>query len=266
LKHLTFFSDTTIRVLFVVLFVIFVASFFIDYSSHNQFNFRLSTMSLLWLRVLLVILFVRFFLLQKVKILDSPRGIWLFAIIFFLWMTIVKVTQHLAFQTHAHDLGLFHSALWNSVNGKFMVDNIRQHIYFADHLIFFLIFLVPFYWIYSGPEVLLVASAVAFGLGLFLVYQLALERLRDRTLALLIAFAFGLNRYVWGAFLHEFHPDFFAPFSFFVWHRWAVTHSFCGSEIHICVKYKTDIPERKGTLEVDIGIERVKGVLEGKLV
>lgn len=97
-----------------------------------------------------------------------------------------------------------------------MADTIRNQIFFSDHLIFLLLFFVPFYWIYSGPETLFFLSALAFALGIFMIYKVAFERLGKKTFAILLALAFGFNRYIWGAFLHEFHPDFFAPAFFFL--------------------------------------------------
>ncbi|MBI4388023.1 MAG: DUF2079 domain-containing protein [Candidatus Omnitrophica bacterium] len=131
-------------------------------------------------------------------------------------MFFTKWTQHLAFDTHAHDLGLFHSALWNTVHGHFMVDSLRNQIYFSDHLSFFLALLSPFYKLYSGPEILFVGTAAAFAFAFLMFYRFAFERLQEESLALFAALAFALNRYVWGAFLHEFHPDFFAPLFFFL--------------------------------------------------
>ncbi len=108
-----------------------------------------------------------------------------------------------------------------------MVDSLRHQIFFSDHLIFLLVLFVPFYWIHSGPETLFVLSALAFALGISLIAKLVYERLGKRSLAVLFALVFGLNRYVWGAFLHEFHPDFFAPCFFFllffsVYKNWSV--------------------------------------------
>ncbi len=122
----------------------------------------------------------------------------------------------MSFNTHSHDVGLFHSALWNSLHGNWLLDSVRGQFYLADHLIFFLYFLIPFYWIYSGPETLYFLSAVAFAFSAFFIFKLAKERLKNELAAFLIFTAFASNRYIWGAFLHEFHPDFFAPLFLFI--------------------------------------------------
>jgi len=131
-------------------------------------------------------------------------------------MFLTKWFQHLSFHAHAEDLGRFHSVLWNTVHGKFAVDSLTGEIYFSDHLMFFLLLLVPFYWIHAGPETLFALTALWFAAAAVCFWRLALERLSDRFLALLLCLAFASNRYVWGAFLHEFHPDFFAPVLFFL--------------------------------------------------
>lgn len=216
MKNLRLPLKQALSLLALACFVFLSASIWNDSSSLTFRQFRLSATSLFWLRLFLGVFFTRFFLAGKNSFLSSPRFIWFLFAFFFVWMFVVKWTQHLAFYTHAHDLGLFHSALWNTVNGRFMVDSLRGQIFFSDHLIFFLVPLTSFYWIWPEPEALLFASALAFALGVTTIYRLSKERLEDGALAAILALAFGLNRYVWGAFLHEFHPDFFAPFFWFL--------------------------------------------------
>lgn len=197
-------------------FAVSLFSVWNDFLAANLTSFRLSTSALFWLRGTLAFLLAGILFSRPNRGFDSAGWIWVLVVVGFVWMLAVKWTQHLAFETHAHDLGLFHTTLRNTIHGNIMVDGIRNQIFFADHLMFFLFFLVPFYWIWAGPETLLIASAAAFALGIAAIFRLASERLRMKSLAWLIALAFALNRYVWGAFLHEFHPDFFAPVFYFL--------------------------------------------------
>ncbi len=183
----------------------------VDYSS-----FRLGSAPLFWLRLLLALAVFQAFFISRLRFLESNLTPCVLALFFFVWMLWFKWSQHLAFHTHSHDVGLFHSVISNTAHGNFMWDSVRDRIFLSDHLMFFLIFLAPFYWIYNGPEMLFVLSAISYAAAGVILYKLAFERLQDRYLALAVALTFWLHRYVWAAFQHEFHPDFFAPLFFFL--------------------------------------------------
>ena len=173
-------------------------------------------LSLAFLRLCLAFFLARCVLISHPKFLESSNFVRTALVVSFGWMLVIKWTQHMAFETHSHDLGLFHSSIWNAARGHGLLDAARGEFYLADHLIFFLYLLAPFFWIYPGPEMLFVLSAAAFSAAAFLFYQLAEERLKNQFWAVLLAAAFITNRYLWGAFLHEFHPDFFVPVFFFL--------------------------------------------------
>jgi len=194
-----------------ILFLVYCISS--DFSAVTESSFRLSAGSFLVLRVTIALFCV--FLIISYR-LQSLRLVLLVLFFCFLLMLYTKWMQHLSFNTHSHDVGLFHSAIWNSLHGQWMFDSVRGQFYLADHLIFFLFFFIPFYWIYPGPETLYCLSAVAFSGAAFIIYKLAEEQLKNKLAAFLILIAFSTNRYIWGAFLHEFHPDFFAPVFFFL--------------------------------------------------
>lgn len=192
---------------------IFIYSISHDLSSVAENSFRLSNQSFLIFRFTAA-LFCIFLITGERQ--SYTKFVPFVIVCAFLAMFLAKWTQHLSFNTHSQDVGLFHSALWNSLHGNWMFDSVRGQFYLADHLILFLYFLVPFYWIYQGPETLCFLSALAFAGAAFVIYKLSYERLRSELAGFLILAAFITNRYVWGAFLHEFHPDFFAPIFLFL--------------------------------------------------
>lgn len=209
------FISNSLTALTVFAFTVFFYFAYQDFIQINQYAARLTSGSLLWLRLALLFLFVKLLYASTARGFDIGFWIVYCFIAFFLWMLIVKWTQHLAFQTHSHDYGLFHSVLWNAAHGNSFLDAFKYEIYFADHLMFFLAALVPFYKLHPGPETLHALTAFAFLLGMIGFYRVSFVCGEKRWFAFLFAVAFGLNRYVWAAFLHEFHPDFFAPFFIF---------------------------------------------------
>ncbi|PIQ85549.1 MAG: hypothetical protein COV74_08645 [Candidatus Omnitrophica bacterium CG11_big_fil_rev_8_21_14_0_20_45_26] len=208
------FLPLILKTFLVLCSIVFFCYVFFDARLIHKSAFRFSSATLIWLR--LTILAYLIYGMSRGQFFARHRGFfWIIIAASFIWMLLTKWGQHLSFHTHSHDLGLFHSILWNAANGNGFVDAFKHQIYFSDHLIFFLALLAPFYKIHAGVGTLFLLTAVAFAATAVILSRLAEARIGDRSVAFILGAAFLLNRYVWGAFLHEFHPDFFAPFFFF---------------------------------------------------
>jgi uncharacterized membrane protein len=121
------------------------------------------------------------------------------------------VRNHYGFGTFGFDLGIFDQGMWLLSRFKEPFVTIMGLHLFGDHTSFILLPLVPFYWLFPGPPVLLVAQSFALGIAAVPLFLLARDRLRDEWLALGVAVAYLLNPAVGWANSEQFHPDVFEP-------------------------------------------------------
>jgi uncharacterized membrane protein len=117
--------------------------------------------------------------------------------------------DHDGFGTASFDLGIFDQGLWllSRFESPF-VTLLGLHL-FGDHQSFILLPLVPVYWIWPNPAVLLVAQSIALGLAALPVFLLARRLLRSEWTGLLLGVAFLFNPAVAWINLEDFHPDAF---------------------------------------------------------
>lgn len=119
--------------------------------------------------------------------------------------------RYFHFEAHAFDLGIFDQALWHLSRFHAPANTIRGvGNLFGDHFHPIIAVLVPFYWIFRSPIVLIVGQAVLFASIIPLSYLLA------RTVGLaawpsaVLGFAFGLNPGFTPALGFDFHEIAFA--------------------------------------------------------
>jgi|GEM_PF-5323032 len=113
--------------------------------------------------------------------------------------------RHHYFMTASFDLGIFNQAFWKFIHHGHMITSIERIPpvdHFAIHFSPALYFLVPFYWIYSKPQTLLVLQSFIIGLGALPIYLIAKHKTNNVVLSLVIACSyfiypgiFHLNRY-----------------------------------------------------------------------
>lgn len=144
--------------------------------------------------------------------------VWLFA----AW----TLRHHQGFGTQAFDYGIFDQGLWLLSKFKTPFISINGRNLFGDHTSFIMIFLVPFAWITSTANVLLVSQAVALGGAAVPVFLLARDRLRNEKLAAALALAYLLHPAVAFVNLDQYHPEVYEvpilmfALWFMVKHRW----------------------------------------------
>ena len=96
----------------------------------------------------------------------------------------LAVFQHRHFLTHAHDLGIFDQGVWQisrfqrpAMTVRFMpLPNM-----FGDHFHPIILVLVPWYWVFESPLVLLVAQALLFAATVPLGFLVARQLVRRAT-------------------------------------------------------------------------------------
>lgn len=112
-------------------------------------------------------------------------------IVLFSWLSI---NRYLSLNSHYFDLGIMNQVVYNTSRGHFLEmtnqdfqTNIsRLAIHFDPILAIF----APFYWIYRGPEVLLIGQTIFIALGAFFVYKIAKYFLHDKPRSLIFALSY----------------------------------------------------------------------------
>jgi uncharacterized membrane protein len=125
-----------------------------------------------------------------------------------LW-TSWGVARHNAFGTFGFDFGIFDQGMWLLSRFHDPFITIMGVDLFGDHTSFILLPLVPFYWVFPSPVVLIVAQAAALALAAAPLFLIAREKLRDEWLAIGVAAAFLFNPVLHWAGWEQFHPDVF---------------------------------------------------------
>ena len=129
--------------------------------------------------------------------------------IFFSHLTL---TRYAAFEARALDLGNLHQTVWNTAQGHlFQMSNQpgtsgAPGARLSLHVEPILLPIAALYWLYAGPETLLILQAMVVALGALPLFALAKLKLHSEWLALLFGVAFLLNPSIQGANWLEFHP------------------------------------------------------------
>ncbi len=137
---------------------------------------------------------------------------WLIALISGGLFGTLAVLQHLAYNTHAFDLGLQHHVVWNTYKGEwfrytYMVGfNPLLTNHLGDHVQLILLPISWLYFIYDGPETLLVIQAVVVASGIVPLFLLGRHWVGYDGPALLLACLYALHPGIQAAVLFDFHP------------------------------------------------------------
>ena len=105
------------------------------------------------------------------------------------------VLHYLVFQEWRFDLGNMVQAIWSTLHGHFLETTTlsgHQHIRLGFHVDPFLVLLVPLFWVWSSPLLLLVLQALAVASGALPVFWLARKHLASPRAGAHFAFAYLL--------------------------------------------------------------------------
>lgn len=105
------------------------------------------------------------------------------------------VLHYLVFQEWRFDLGNMVQAIWSTLHGHFLETTTlggHQHIRLGFHVDPFLVLLVPLFWVWSSPMLLLVLQAFAVASGALPVFWLARKHLASPRAGAHFAFAYLL--------------------------------------------------------------------------
>lgn len=137
------------------------------------------------------------------------------------YFSVLTVLRYWTLNASYFDLGIMHQTVYNTFislkTGDFSrflemtnphgFDQVKRMSVHNDPL---LAFLAPFYFIYSGPETLLVIQSVALGLGAVVVYLLGRHIFRDKPNEKLTSFFFAFSYLMYPPLQLSNHFDFHA--------------------------------------------------------
>jgi uncharacterized membrane protein len=121
----------------------------------------------------------------------------------------MSVLRQKAFSTGRFDMGNMVQAVWSTAHGHplRMTDLHGDQISrLAAHVDPILVVFAPLWWVWPSPDLLLVAQALAVGLGALPVFWLARRHLRSQRAGLGFALAYLLYPATGWLTLNEFHP------------------------------------------------------------
>ncbi|NCF67394.1 MAG: DUF2079 domain-containing protein [Chloroflexi bacterium] len=129
-------------------------------------------------------------------------GIYVLALLFTTVITIFLVNKHNAFNTRTYDFARFSQAIWNTLDGRFLISSIDGRSILGNHFSPYMALLSPLLWIWPDERVLfLVQAASVAAAGLLLALIL---RRKHTALAPWFLLAFFLNPAVQQITLFEF--------------------------------------------------------------
>lgn len=106
----------------------------------------------------------------------------------------LSIKRNLSFNSHYYDLGIMNQVAFNTSRGHFLEmtnqDLSRNASRLAIHFDPILAFFAPFYWIWAGPEVLLIGQTIIIAFGSLAVYLLSKLMIKEKFMSFLFAISY----------------------------------------------------------------------------
>jgi uncharacterized membrane protein len=135
--------------------------------------------------------------------------VWIGAAAFAAGFGGLSMLRHRSFETGRFDLGNMVQAVWSTAHGHpLRVTTLtgEQAFRLGAHIDPVLMLFAPLWWLWPSPDLLLVAQAIAIGLGALPVYWLARKHLGSQRAGLGFALAYLVYPPTTWLALNEFHP------------------------------------------------------------
>ena len=133
------------------------------------------------------------------------RAVAVGVVLYAVYFSMVSLTRHWNFRTHALDLGYYVQLTWNIARGAGPYVSLPEMNAWGDHLSPIMYLFVPAFWLVPGAGVLLVAQSVTLALGSLAVFALATHRLGDERPAAMFAVLYLLHPSLHGINVRDFH-------------------------------------------------------------
>ncbi len=139
------------------------------------------------------------------------------------YFTLASFLRYINFFTGRFDLGNMDQTVWNTIHGRIFQltnpDGTNIITRLAFHADFMLVLLSPFYLLWQDPRMLLLLQTIAIGIGALLVFAIAHNTLKNKSLSLAFAASYLLYPTLQYANLFDFHPVTIAiPFILGAWY------------------------------------------------
>ncbi|HAW50422.1 TPA: hypothetical protein DCX16_05700 [bacterium] len=156
----------------------------------------------------------------RFKVKDISQKITLPTMLFFVLLytvlySYISILQYNIFITGHWDIAGFDQAIWNTIRGKPLHTTMYGHNFLGEHMSPTLLVLVPFYFIWQDPRMLLILQSLFLGISAIPVYLIARDKLKNNILSLSFSIAFLSNPFLSRVNLYEFHEIALSPFFLF---------------------------------------------------
>lgn len=135
--------------------------------------------------------------------------VWVAIIIFVTFFSYLSIKRYRTLNSYYYDLGIMNQVVYNTSRGRILEmtnQDLKKNISrFAIHFDPILAAFAPFYWIYPGPEVLLIGQAIILGLGAWAVFLIAEKVLKKNLISVIFSFCYLFYFAVQRTVLFDFH-------------------------------------------------------------
>lgn len=144
-------------------------------------------------------------LIKKFTYLLLGAAIFLYIVLF----SYLSIKRYKTLNSYYYDLGIMNQVVYNTSRGRILQmtnqDLMKNVSRFAIHFDPILAFFAPFYWIYPGPEILLVGQTIVLGFGALAVFLIGKKILKNKLISLLFSICYLFYFPVQRTVLFDFH-------------------------------------------------------------
>ncbi|MFA6255217.1 MAG: DUF2079 domain-containing protein [Patescibacteria group bacterium] len=138
-------------------------------------------------------------------ITKKSRWVIILAIIFYLVLFgFISLWKYYNFGYNALDLAIINQVFYNSSQGNFFASSIHPPTYLGDHFSPILFLLLPFYWLWRSPQILLIFQTLILAACSWPLYLIT-KKVLGQSWALGLVLIWLLNPFVQNINLFEFH-------------------------------------------------------------
>lgn len=129
----------------------------------------------------------------------------LLAVLFIIIFSLHSLNRHFSFNSHAFDLGIYTQATYLYSQGLTPFSTLKHMTILADHFGPVLFLISPVYKLFPTASTLLILQAVFVSLSSIPIYLIALDKLKNTILSLLITLAYLTSVGITSAVNFDFH-------------------------------------------------------------
>ena len=145
---------------------------------------------------------------------NSHKLLWLAIILYAIIFSAICIWKYSHFLYNALDLAIINNVFYNTLHGSWWWSSIQGHSYLGDHFTPILIILLPIYYLWQSPEILLILQSLFLALAAWPIYKISQLILKNDKLALGLGILWLINPLVHNINLYEFHFIALLPFFF----------------------------------------------------